>query len=513
MRYSTFDIPDLPLQAFQKSGRGIRPQGGGKGGGSKPDVPDYTAAAQAQAQGNLDLAKYATQANRVNQVTPWGSITWSNAGAPTFNQDAYNQAMQAYSQSAYGGGQGGAVPYDPGYYDNDTNASIAQRAVAAGAYQGPGGQWFTNGAASSGGGSSGAAPNPADFYTGGGQDNWTQTVNLSPEMQALFNQQMGIQQGLFGAQNAALGRVNSTLSQPFDTSGVPGMGSALDAGALPGMGSVYDPTQSTNNATDLILQRVNPQLDRQQEQLRAQLANQGISMGSAAYNNALGQFQQGRNDAYSQAALQGIGLGMQQQAQTYGQQTTNRQLAAALQNQQFNQQNQLHNTGYQEAAYQRSLPLNELAALTTGQQVQMPQFPGYSQQATTGGPDYMGAANSQYAAQLGASNAAQAQNQNFMGGLFGLAGTGLGAYFGGTGGASLGGGMGSMLGGMFSDRRVKRHIKLLGKDTSGLNIYSYQYIWGGPTHVGFMADEVAKIFPDAVSDFGGIKMVDYAKVA
>ena len=226
-------------------------------------------------------------------------------------------------------------------------------------------------------------------------------------MQALFDQQNALQQGLFGAQDLALGRVNDTMGQGFDAS------------QLPSAGAVYDPTLATNNAADLIMQRMNPELDRQQEALRAQLANQGITQGSAAFNNAMGQFGQQRNDALAQAQLQGIGLGMQQQGLQYNQQTNNRQQALAL------------------ASYLRSLPLNELNALRTGNQVSQPQFPGYAQQATTGGPDMLGAANATYNAQLANYNAQQAQGSGLMGGLLGLGSLGLQAYgaglFGGGG--------------------------------------------------------------------------------
>ena len=43
------------------------PHGGGKGG-SPPPPPDYRAAAIETAQGNLEAARQATAANRVNQI-------------------------------------------------------------------------------------------------------------------------------------------------------------------------------------------------------------------------------------------------------------------------------------------------------------------------------------------------------------------------------------------------------------------------------------------------------------
>ena len=487
MRYSSHDIPDLPQAAFQRGpGRSIKPQGGGGKGGSSPKVPDYTAAAQATAQGNLDVAKYTTQANRVNQMTPYGSLTWTNNRA--FDQAGYDRAMQSYQQQL--GGNSQSSSQGGGYWKD----------VAVG----PGGdygvtyerQWVPTGSSSSSSSSrpgGGAAPNINDFYSGG--DNWTQTVQLSPEMQALFDQQMKLSQGLFGAQDAALGRVNQMMGTGFDMSKLPAAGTALDMNSLPGMGSVYDPTLATNTATEAILSRVNPELDRQQESLRTQLTNQGIAQGSAAWNNAMGSFGQQRNDAVTQAGLQGINLGMQQQGLTYNQQTQNRQLAAALQGQQFGQQNQLRGNSLQEQAFLRSLPLNELNALRSGSQVQMPEFPGYTQQATTAGPDLMGAAQNTYQSQLGASNAQSAGNANMMSGLFGLGQMGLMGY-----------GMG-----LFSDRRLKKNIKRIGTDDKGLGIYSFEYIFGGGM-VGYMADEVEKVSPGAVREVGGLKIVNYAEV-
>jgi len=51
---------------------------------SAPAAPDYTGAAQATAQSNLDMARAATAANRVNQVTPYGNLDYSITG-----QDPY----------------------------------------------------------------------------------------------------------------------------------------------------------------------------------------------------------------------------------------------------------------------------------------------------------------------------------------------------------------------------------------------------------------------------------------
>jgi hypothetical protein len=51
---------------------------------SAPAAPDYAGAAQATASGNLDAARAATAANRVNQVTPYGNLDYTISG-----QDPY----------------------------------------------------------------------------------------------------------------------------------------------------------------------------------------------------------------------------------------------------------------------------------------------------------------------------------------------------------------------------------------------------------------------------------------
>lgn len=51
-----------------------------------PAAPDYTAAAEKTSAGNLEAAKYATRANRVNQYTPYGNLTYNENGDGTWTQ-------------------------------------------------------------------------------------------------------------------------------------------------------------------------------------------------------------------------------------------------------------------------------------------------------------------------------------------------------------------------------------------------------------------------------------------
>jgi hypothetical protein len=63
---------------------------------------------------------------------------------------------------------------------------------------------------------------------------------------------------------------------------------------------------------------------------------------------------------------------------------------------------------------------------------------------------------------------------------------------------------------IFSDRRLKQHLTRVGALPNGLPLYRFQYIWGGPTFVGVMAQDVLRVMPDAVAtDPDGFYRVDY----
>ena len=70
-------------------------------------------------------------------------------------------------------------------------------------------------------------------------------------------------------------------------------------------------------------------------------------------------------------------------------------------------------------------------------------------------------------------------------------------------------GLGS-LGKMFSDRRLKSNIVKVGDDPRGFGIYEFDIF--GERKRGVMADEIEKIIPQAVSEVGGYKMVDYGQL-
>jgi hypothetical protein len=56
---------------------------------SPPPAPDYAGAANATASGNLTAAQAASAANRVNQVTPYGNLDYSQTGADQYGNPTY----------------------------------------------------------------------------------------------------------------------------------------------------------------------------------------------------------------------------------------------------------------------------------------------------------------------------------------------------------------------------------------------------------------------------------------
>jgi hypothetical protein len=70
------------------------------GGDDAPPAPDYIGAAKATAEGNLEAARATAAANRVNQITPYGNLTYTISGKDSFGNDMYtaNQTLTPAQQ-------------------------------------------------------------------------------------------------------------------------------------------------------------------------------------------------------------------------------------------------------------------------------------------------------------------------------------------------------------------------------------------------------------------------------
>ena len=64
-----------------------------------------------------------------------------------------------------------------------------------------------------------------------------------------------------------------------------------------------------------------------------------------------------------------------------------------------------------------------------------------------------------------------------------------------------------------SDIRLKTNINKVGVYSKyNLPIYTFNYIWGGAEQIGFMAQDVLNVLPDAVIEINGFYAVNYSKV-
>ena len=278
---------------------------------------------------------------------------------------------------------------------------------------------------------------------------------------------------------------------------------------------------------DAMMGRLQTSIDQDQDRLDAQLAGQGIRRGSQAYKDAMDEASRSRSDARVSAIL---GAGQEQsrltqmdaarasfenQAQqqqfnqnaglaAFGNQAAqqdfqNAQAVTAQNNQasaqefnqdtvQFDAQNNNRAAALEEAYAMRNQPINEITALMSGAQVNNPNFVN----TTTGqiaNTDFAGI-QANYDAQLAANHQNDVSNRNAM--------------FG----AALG--FGSNL--LLSDERAKENIKKVGETPEGQNLYSYNYVGETKLEIGLLAQEEEKHNPDAVKTMaGGIKAVDYDK--
>jgi hypothetical protein len=198
-------------------------------------------------------------------------------------------------------------------------------------------------------------------------------------------------------------------------------------------------TQQAQNAVyNQATSRLDPQWSQAQEALNSQLANQGITQGSQAYQTAQDNFQRQKTDAYNQANYSAVSAGDALQNQLYNQALAGRQQAVgedttagtfantaqqqqyaqALQDAQFG--NQARSQGLTEQTQLQMLPLNELDALRSQSQVQMPTF-SQVPQSQVQPTNVSGNVWNAY-------NANVANSNNFMNGLFGLGSSALMAF-------------------------------------------------------------------------------------
>lgn len=354
-----------------------------------PTPPDPNETAAAQGALNKETAVAQARLNMVDQSGPFGTLRYeeipgSGTSERKFDQSGYDAALKRYQTSGTSTQGLAQNSYDyQNLPDGERQAQDAlrqQSAVPQGIPQ----------------------PNRDSFYFDeqSGVPRYRAITELSPDQQGLQDRSTQIQTQLLDVGNEQIGRVGSALGQPLSFDGLPDVAYG-----------VPDYAQDRQRVEQALMERMNPYLERREEQQRSRLANQGFSdRGSQGYQEAMGNVYSAENDA----RLAAIAAANQEQSRLMQQAQA---LNAA--------QNAARQQGIQERLVSRQTPINEIGALMSGGQVTLPQFVSTPQQGIQA-PDLQGATFANYQAQVNQANAQQQQNNQFTKGLFGLGSSALG---------------------------------------------------------------------------------------
>ncbi len=432
--------------------------------GSPPTPPDPATTIAAQSAANTQSATQNAALNRVNQVTPYGNLTYSQNGTDPSGVPNYTATVDL-------------SPAEQAIFNNYTqgqtnlgNIALGMQGQVANSYANPIDTSGQPGINSTGGSTAGiqqlnASGIPGQLYGFGGYGNVQGSLDLS---------------GLNPLQSSVQNQSNAPITGQIQN----------------GANSPWAIPQAEYAAYQQQAQFLNPQFAQKHEALDNSLINQGITMGSDAWKTGQQNLGLQENQAYGNAGLQAVMAGQQEQntlfgqglsaaqlqnaanAQGYSQGLSSAELANSTNQQGYNQalgagqfanqaqaqqygqaannadfynqaqqsslnqliaQQQANNSAQQQQYGQqfgnaqlqnnanaqylqqlfalRNQPLNEYNSLMTGAQVQSPQF----QQVPTANvatTDVGGITNSSYQNQLAAYNA----KQQGMNNLFGLGG-------------------------------------------------------------------------------------------
>lgn len=269
-----------------------------------------------------------------------------------------------------------------------------------------------------------------------GTPKFTSTEQYNPEVQKLFNTGIGTEQGIANSANSLIKNLGQSLTKAPD---------------LSNQALVNQMMQWGN-------QYMQPIFNQQQSNLNSQLASQGITQGSDAYNNAQNLQSRNVNNAYENLFMQA------------------------------------EPTAFNQALTKYEAPIQTLGTLLGESQ------PGSINSQLTNTPqEQIQPANEESLVQQDYGYNLQ-NYQNTMAGMFSIPSAVLGGW------ARMG----------FptpSDRRIKENITQVGILNNGLPVYVFNYKLDpdGIPQIGLMAQDVEQLIPEAVYEIDGVKHVDYAR--
>ncbi|MBP3545605.1 MAG: tail fiber domain-containing protein [Alphaproteobacteria bacterium] len=192
------------------------------------------------------------------------------------------------------------------------------------------------------------------------------------------------------------------------------------------------------------IDKLQPQFSQQTDDLESKLQNQGIMLGSDAYNRAMTNLQNAQNNAYNQAAYNSVLNGQN----AYSKSLTDSVMVGNFSN------NAIGNY------------ISQILAQLQG------SYSGYDN------------AMNIYGVKHGIDNRianAEQTNSNEQ------TQSGLNAVL-----------TAAQMAAMFSDVRLKENVKAVGKLDNGLTVYCFNFVGSNIPQIGLLAQEVAEVKPDAV---------------
>lgn len=277
-----------------------------KGGSAPQPVDPYQ---QAAAQYGLDTgtAEFNAGLNRTNAVNPLGSTTWSSTVGNTGSGTGYVPPTPTVTPNQASSPTNPPVMAHPGTstgaYPNPLSAT------ALGGNSGvPNSQYMVDTYGTPGQGASFPGVTVGGAPLGSGAPTYTQTTQLAPWAQ-------------------------SELQNPIDASGIAGMPG--------GPSTTQDLLDTQRSLYAQQMAYIKPQEDLANEQLDAQLANEGITPGSAAYNNAKDTQARANTFTNNQAINSAIQGGGAEQSRLFGLGSQSLQNQIALRNAPINEFNSL----------------------------------------------------------------------------------------------------------------------------------------------------------------------------
>jgi hypothetical protein len=534
---------------------------GKKSGPAPPPTPDPYAVADAQSQYNREAAIAQANINRIDQVSPWGQVTYEQIGTHADGTPQYRQTttltaeQQALlnSQNQVGMQLGELATQQIGRVQDATSAPFNFDGMTP---------MVTS------------VPGASDVSRFEGQTPGVNRNVQSGPLQYNFNS---------GPQ----------ITRNFNTGGP--LATGADGWDIQRGVGPDDFSADARRVSDAVFgqaaSRLDPQFAQAQSDLEAKLVNQGIAVGSDAYNREMDNFGRSRTDAYNDAVYRAIQAGGAEQSRLFGLDLSAGQFANAAQAQGFGQdwQNATLNNAAMAQLFGQNLQgaqfLNSAQAQQYAQNQGLAMFYNaardqqfasnlasaelynnagqmdFSQQLAALG--FNNQANSQQfnqeMANANLTNNARQQEINEATYLRNLPLNDIAALMGTSGGvqqpqftpfaqsgvaapdymgaaynsanmdqqqyyyqqqqqaAAYGSifGLAGTIGGaaVMSDRRVKENVKRIGKLANGLATYAFNYIGDTVRRFGVMAQEVVGVRPDAVVITpNGYMAVDYRKV-